>query len=334
MDRRFDLEAWRHFVLVAEQGGLNMAANVYNIEPSTLSRSIKSLETSLERQLFVHGKRPLCLTVFGQEALREAQKLLSQHTIMLETLQSSKDKMEGLIRLAIPGGIGPSVVTPKILEFQQMYPNIEFDVIQRHKTMMPNSDLSFEGGQPHLTLGYGTGGSLEGLVCRYVGKMDFIPCCSPSYISHCGAPEDPDELIEHKGLIFKGSTRKPTEFLIKNGIRKHIHWNKICTFETVVDMKNACLLGGGIAADLPLIHCIDELETGSLKVVLAGWRRPSLGCYLFSPQQFWEYERVRVFGEWLAQQQTKEIAELHRRFDQLAQDSLGVSSVKIQNHFF
>jgi len=109
--------------------------------------------------------------------------------------------------------------------------------------------------------------------------------------------------------------------LVKNGVRKLMSWDKIFTFETVVDMKNACLLGGGIAADIPLIHCIDELEAGTLKVVLNGWRRPSLGCYIFSPEQFWEYERVRVFGEWLARSQTEEIANLHRRFDQLGQDS-------------
>lgn len=321
MDRRFDLEAWRHFVLVAENGGLNLAANIHNIEPSTLSRSIKSLEASLGRPLFVHGKRPLSLTIFGQEALKEAQKLLAQHRVMLETLLSSKEKMEGVIRLAIPGGIGPGMVTPRILEFQQIYPNVEFDVVQLHKGAV--LDQTFSDGEtlPHLTVGYSTGGSLAGLVYRYVGKMDFIPCCSPRYLSQYGSPQDPDELVNHKGLIFKGSTRKPTEFLVKNGVRKLMSWDKIFTFETVVDMKNACLLGGGIAADIPLIHCIDELEAGTLKVVLNGWRRPSLGCYIFSPEQFWEYERVRVFGEWLARSQTEEIANLHRRFDQLGQDS-------------
>ncbi len=240
---------------------------------------------------------------------------------MLETLLSSKEKMEGVIRLAIPGGIGPSMVTPRILEFQQIYPNVEFDVVQLHKGAV--LDQTFSDGEtlPHLTVGYSTGGSLEGLVYRYVGKMDFIPCCSPRYLSQYGSPQDPDELVNHKGLIFKGSTRKPTEFLVKNGVRKLMSWDKIFTFETVVDMKNACLLGGGIAADIPLIHCIDELEAGTLKVVLNGWRRPSLGCYIFSPEQFWEYERVRVFGEWLARGQTEEIANLHRRFDQLGQDS-------------
>lgn len=127
--RTNDLECWKLFCLVVEKQGLNAAADFADIEPSRLSRVINSLEAELGSPLLVHNRRPLQTTSFGDQAYAMAKALLAQHALMLETLKDDKDRMEGLITLAIPAGIGPLFVTPQLLEFQQIFPKIEFELI-------------------------------------------------------------------------------------------------------------------------------------------------------------------------------------------------------------
>ena len=127
--RTNDLECWKLFCLVVEKQGLNAAADFADIEPSRLSRVINSLEAELGSPLLVHNRRPLQTTSFGDQAYAMAKALLAQHALMLETLKDDKDRMEGLITLAIPAGIGPLFVTPQLLEFQQIFPKIESELI-------------------------------------------------------------------------------------------------------------------------------------------------------------------------------------------------------------
>ena len=146
--RTNDLECWKLFCLVVEKQGLNAAADFADIEPSRLSRVINSLEAELGSPLLVHNRRPLQTTSFGDQAYAMAKALLAQHALMLETLKGGKDRMEGLITLAIPAGIGPLFVTPQLLEFQQIFPKIEFELITHLKpkkcsTTIPKKSFMF-----------------------------------------------------------------------------------------------------------------------------------------------------------------------------------------------
>ena len=182
--RTNDLECWKLFCLVVEKQGLNAAADFADIEPSRLSRVINSLEAELGSPLLVHNRRPLQTTSFGDQAYAMAKALLAQHALMLETLKGDKDRMEGLITLAIPAGIGPLFVTPQLLEFQQIFPKIEFELI----TLTSKAEEVFYNHPDkvvHVSIGYGVPGTGD-IVSRYSGKMEFIPCCSPGYIKNTG----------------------------------------------------------------------------------------------------------------------------------------------------
>lgn len=314
--RTNDLECWKLFCLVVEKQGLNAAADFADIEPSRLSRVINSLEAELGSPLLVHNRRPLQTTSFGDQAYAMAKALLAQHALMLETLKDDKDRMEGLITLAIPAGIGPLFVTPQILEFQQIFPKIEFELI----TLTSKAEEVFYNHPEkvvHVSIGYGVPGTGD-IVSRYSGKMEFIPCCSPNYIKKHGHIVDPSECAVHTGLSYTGGTRTKTQELQNGGVVKQLKWKKSLSFQSLSDLKNACLLGAGIAGDIPLIHCIDELEEGKLVNVLRGWKRPAAGCYLYSTKHFVEYRRVKTFLDWMAEKHREILEQIDNRFGQLA----------------
>lgn len=311
-----DLESWKLFCLIVEKQGLNAAADFADIEPSRLSRVINSLEAELGSPLLVHNRRPLQTTSFGDQAYEMAKALLTQHAQMLGTLKGDKDRMEGLITIAIPAGIGPLFVTPQLLEYQQTFPKIEFELI----TLTSKADEVFVNHPEkvvHVSIGYGVPGTGD-IVSRYSGRMEFIPCCAPSYIKKHGAISDPDQCNDLTGLSYTGGTRTRTQELQNNGVVRQLKWRKSLSFQSLSDLKNACLLGAGIASDLPLIHCIDELEQGKLVNVLAGWKRPAAGCYLYSTRHFTEYRRVSTFLDWMAEKHRELLDQIDERFRKLA----------------
>ena len=169
----------------------------------------------------------------------------------------------------------------------------------------------------HVSIGYGFPGTGD-IVSRYSGKMEFIPCCSPSYIKKHGHIVDPSECAVHTGLSYTGGTRTKTQELQNGGVVKQLKWKKSLSFQSLSDLKNACLLGAGIAGDIPLIHCIDELEEGKLVNVLRGWKRPAAGCYLYSTKHFVEYRRVKTFLDWMAEKHREILEQIDNRFGQLA----------------
>lgn len=65
------------FILVAEQGQLSKAAQISGLSQPRLSQRIKALEDSLNRQLFVRGRRGVTLTDSGRELLIAVQPHLS-----------------------------------------------------------------------------------------------------------------------------------------------------------------------------------------------------------------------------------------------------------------
>ena len=64
--RNVSLGQMQYFVKVAEYGNITKAAHFFNLSQPTLSKKLKSLETQLDLQLFLHMNNRLTLTPAGR----------------------------------------------------------------------------------------------------------------------------------------------------------------------------------------------------------------------------------------------------------------------------
>ena len=135
MDRLDDLYAWRIFCEIVRSEGLNAAAERLGIEASTASRSVRALEKSLDAPLFSRASRPVRLTELGREAYEKAVQLTALHDDMIRSLKGDKNAMSGLIRVTSHSGIGPAEITPALVEFQKIYPEIQFEFVNSQKSV-------------------------------------------------------------------------------------------------------------------------------------------------------------------------------------------------------
>ena len=124
MNRLDDMNSWRMFCEIVRAEGLNAACERLDCEPSTASRAIHALEKELGAPLFSRSSRPVKLTQLGHEAYQAALKLTATHEDMIRSLKGDKSKLSGLIRVTSHAGIGPAEITPALVEFQKIYPDI------------------------------------------------------------------------------------------------------------------------------------------------------------------------------------------------------------------
>lgn len=308
MARTEDLHVWRMFCEIVRAGGIHAASDRLGCEPSTASRALKAVEAEVGTPLFLRDKRPLELTETGERAYEKAEALLQTYEDMLNDLRGDKNRLSGMIRLAAHAGIGPTEITPGLVLFQSLYPDIELELHQLSNSL----PAVFSEGNSKLdvAVGYGPDTPMPGIVANYVGEMPFIPCASPRYLQRNGTPRHPSDLVRHTGVLLQTPSRNSTETLTKGERTVNLLWNKTLRFNSLISAKSAAMLGAGIIPDMPLYHAYEAFRDKQLVPILPGWRRKSASCFVCATEAAWEKRRVRVFVEWLAERERNTLAKL------------------------
>lgn len=129
IDNSLDLNLVRLFVTMVESRTLTAAAERSGMTRSNVSCRLKVLEQHLGAQLMRRTTRHVELTEAGQ--------LLYAHALrMLDELQSAKTAIDSLgtvvrgdVRIRLPTGLGHLYLTPLLLEFARIYPQISLRVV-------------------------------------------------------------------------------------------------------------------------------------------------------------------------------------------------------------
>ncbi|HIU74016.1 MAG TPA: LysR family transcriptional regulator [Candidatus Aphodousia faecipullorum] len=315
MHRIDDLNAWRIFCEVVHAGGLNAACDRLGCEPSTASRALRGLEAELGITLFSRTTRPVTLTEMGKRAYQRAIGLVGLHREIVTDLQGDKDKLAGLIRVCSHAGIGPQEITPALVEFQQIYPDIQFE-LHELSARLPDGFVTADGTMMDVAIGYGENQDMPGVVRRYSGEMPFVPCAAPSYIQRNGMPIIPDDCRKHTGVLILSPTRSATQTLENAGRSVALEWKNAILLHNLISVKSALLLGAGVVPDMSLFHCAKEIEDKTVIPVLPGWHRKQLSCFIFAREESFEKKRVKVFVDWLAEREHRFMQRLKNQFPQ------------------
>ena len=89
-----------YFKTVADTGNLTKAAEALNISPSTLSHSIKKLESALGVELFIRSGRNIMISEYGKAYLPYVNKILLLNNQSVDTINKMKSDAGSYIRVA------------------------------------------------------------------------------------------------------------------------------------------------------------------------------------------------------------------------------------------
>lgn len=125
-----DIRQMLYFKEVVQQQSFPAAAKKLYITPQALNKSIHSLSSEFETEIFYRENGKLELTTFGKALYQEVSNLLEQYKGMEERLKNIAGQENGTIKIACSHGILSGKFANHFKAFLQRYPDIELDFIE------------------------------------------------------------------------------------------------------------------------------------------------------------------------------------------------------------
>ncbi|MCZ6890418.1 MAG: LysR family transcriptional regulator, partial [Gammaproteobacteria bacterium] len=189
------LGAMRTFVRVVDAGSFSEAARQMGVAPSSVSRQINDLENDLGVTLFHRTTRKLSLTEAGELYYDRAERItldVDEAKLAVSELGSPS----GVLRLAVPTGIGRELVISVVPAFLARYPGIQVVMSMTDDVVDPIAQ------RIDVAVRVGTLGD-SSLRARKIGESRRIVCASPRYLERAGTPRKPEDLENHACITWR-----------------------------------------------------------------------------------------------------------------------------------
>lgn len=301
---RLPLATLEVFNAIAQEGSLSAAAHVLGIKRSTVSHQLKNLEAQIGTALFIRTTRSISLTDAGRALAQGAAPAFEQLANGLENARTAGQSTRGSLRLAMPEFVYHLLVSKPLVSFQQLYPEIEIELILTDAL----SDILKEG----LHAGFRLGGLIaqDMVAVSLTGPMTSAVVASPAYLEKHGTPAHPLELLGHNCIHYRFQSSGQLAPWVFSGPEE----------EYPVEVR-----GSVIASSLPVANelaeqglgigytfrdfCAKALEGGQLTEILADHRVSMPSVNIYFPQEYRSLVPLRLFIQHLKQ-------DLPRTFDQ------------------
>ena len=281
-----DIEDLRIFVEVADGGGVTSGARRLGVSKSIVSRALARLESDLGIQLLARTTRGAALTEAGASFRDHAARICAEFDVAKESILPAGD-LRGRLRIAAPLTFGPTHLAPILAEMGRRHPDLHIHTCYSDRFV----DLVAEGYDCGIRVGHLRDSNL---IAKCVGPLYGSLVASPEYIKTHGAPETPDELLEHQAL-----TQGTESWQVMDGETIiTLHPKGRFKADNGVALLAAAVAGLGIAY-LPDGITRDQLASGALVRVMTHHPVPPAGVFVVRPPGQYPARKVRVLTEML-----------------------------------
>jgi DNA-binding transcriptional LysR family regulator len=248
-----DWDAARVFLEVVRCGSFRSAAERLELSINVVRRRIVDFERQIGATLFtrdVHGTR---LTDEGSLVVSAVERMEAASFDLLRAGSSVANTLSGEVRVAVTEGLGTFWLAPRLVEFQQSFPNIMVDL----HCAMRSADVSRHEADIaiHLT----RPAALDVKLIR-LGRIHLMFFASQRYIDIHGAPRTAADLRRHRLVVqvadqiaakevfeswFPGQLLHDT-MVMKTNVSSANYWAVANGAGVGVFPTYACALGGNI----------------------------------------------------------------------------------------
>lgn len=268
------------FLAVAEERNFTKAAAKLGIAQSTLSHTIKRLETRMGIRLLTRTTRNVATTKAGERLREVLAPRMTEIEDEIAALMEFREKPSGSIRLTLSDHALESVVWPKLRPVLSAYPDIKLE-------------LSLDSGFRNIVedgfdAGIRLGESVEKdmIAVRIGPDWRLVAVASPGYFASRPVPEHPQDLIGHNCINMRQQTAGGLyawEFE-KDGQELRVRVDGQLTFNNAYAMIDAALSGYGVAY-IPENLVERHVGSGDLVQVLDDWSPVFDGYFIYYPSR-------------------------------------------------
>lgn len=124
-----NIQKYKIFLKVVEQGSFTRAAEVLNYTQSGISRIVQDLEEEWQLSLLERSKAGVELTSDGMKLLPVIKIICHQHDLLMTQVDELRNLESGLIRIGTFSSVATHWLPPMIKRFRNEYPKIEFELL-------------------------------------------------------------------------------------------------------------------------------------------------------------------------------------------------------------
>jgi DNA-binding transcriptional LysR family regulator len=268
------------FLAVAEERSFTRAAARLGISQSTLSHTIKRLETRLGLRLLNRTTRNVAPTEAGERLQATLAPRIAEIEAEMATLTDFRDRPAGRIRMTLSDHAMTSVVWPKLRPLMAAYPDIQLELHVQNGF----SNIVEDGFDAGIRLGESVEADMIAL--RIGPDWRLVAVASPTYFALHGRPQHPKDLLGHNCMNYRYTPRGGLyswEFE-KDGEELRVRVDGQMTFNSSAPMVEAALAGLGVAY-LPEDIAAEAIASGTLEQVLDDWSPFFSGYYIYYPSR-------------------------------------------------
>lgn len=285
-----DLNQVAVFVQVVQAGSFVEAARRLGIPPTTLSRHVAQLESTLQARLLHRSTRKLSLTDAGRTLFDQSVAQVDALRTAADQLMSARETPQGSIRVAASAGFFDSFDMAWIADFLAAYPRVRVEFVLSDATadfVAQGIDVAFRGSSELPD---------SSLVARKLATGALVLAASPAYLAARGRPGKPDDLTQHD-CITAGSTAGPTNWRLTGPDGPvSVAVSGRFSANTGPAQRKAALQGLGICL-LPANALQESLRSGELVEVLPGVASGVGNLYVVYPSRRHVPSAVTAFVE-------------------------------------
>lgn len=284
MDR---LRTLRTFISVAEHESFAEAGRRLNLSPTTVSRTIAALESSLGVQLLRRTTRSVRLTDEGALFLERCRAGIAEIDQAFDIVQGRLSAPSGLLTVTAPVTFGRRHIQPVVIELLRLHPDLRIRLLLIDRVV----NLVQEGIDVAVRIADLPDSSLHML---RVGEVRRVFSASPTYLATHGRPTSVSELGGHD-VIWIEDEAGPHRGWGLDEIRR-IDRSARLSVNNVEAAVSAAVSGLGVIRTLSY-QVADELAAGRLETLLPDATSPTLPVSLLFQGGRKNHPNVRAFIE-------------------------------------
>lgn len=292
MDR---IDLYRIFNRVIETRSFTKAADTLHMPRSSVSTAVAELEARLGTRLLNRTTRRVEPTDEGEEFYERCLGFLAEGEEIETMFRSADRRIEGRIRVDVPGRIGRLILAPALPDFLANWPGIRVEL------GMSDRAVDLVGERVDLALRVGPLADSR-LRARRIGEIGQINVASPSYLDRHGTPRSPADLDRHWQVAYASpSTGRVMDWEWQEGGRtrtRPVPWR---VSANSAEGYIACALAGTGLIQIPAYDVAGHIRAGELVEVMPDHRAQPMPMHLLFPGSSRTLRRLGAFADWMEQ---------------------------------
>ncbi|UHD45744.1 LysR family transcriptional regulator [Aureimonas altamirensis] len=285
-----------NFIAVVDAGGFRVAAQKRRVSASTLSDSIKRLETDLSIRLLNRTTRSITPTDAGTRLLERVRPAFAEIEAAVNDLRDDSRGPVGTLRLNVPVPVARHILPDIVTGFLEKYRGVRVDVVMEND-FTDVIGRGFDAGVRYEE------SIAKDMIAVPIGprRQRFIAAASRAYLDQFGTPSDPRALTDHRliGNRFPNGSVGTWEFKRGDELLRIVPDGPLIS--SSIDLQLA-----GAAKGAGIIYTFEDylrqhLDSGLVQPILEEWWQEFDGPFLYYHSRRHMPSPLRAFVDYIKQ---------------------------------